>query len=224
MIYVTGDTHGLIHADKLYRFDFTYGDTVIIAGDFGGVWYNNFRDNVTLDWYERLGVNVLFVDGNHENHEALDNLPVVDWNGGKVHKVRENIIHLMRGQVYTIEGNKIFTFGGADSIDKLNRTVGISWWEREMPSYDEYVKGLINLDKNNWDVDYVITHSCPVQVMSKLLDEFYTTQLERYLGDIDKELKFKKWYFGHFHVDKDLGKHRALFQDVLELGGQLPND
>ena len=70
-------------------------------------------------------------------------------------------------------------------------------------------------------MDYVITHTCPVQVMRKVLDEFYMTQLERYLGDINKELKFKKWYFGHFHVDKDLGKHRALFQDVLELGGEI---
>lgn len=215
MIYVTGDTHGITDNIKLLWANLKKGDTVIIAGDFGGVWYGDSRDSI--NWYNDRKFTTLFVDGNHENHDILDKYPVSVWNGGKVHKIRENVIHLMRGQVYEIEGLKFFTFGGADSIDKLSRVEGLSWWKREMPSYNEYVEGLKNLDKYKWDVDYVITHTCPVQIMSNLLEDFTATQLERYLGEISKDLKFKKWYFGHFHIDKEIDKFIALYNAVIHL-------
>ena len=44
-------------------------------------------------------------------------MPVSEWNGGKVHFVRPNVIHLMRGQVFTLQGQTYFTFGGASSHD-----------------------------------------------------------------------------------------------------------
>ena len=42
-----------------------WGYMIIVRG-FWWCMVRDFRDNMTLDWYERLGVNVLFVDGNHE--------------------------------------------------------------------------------------------------------------------------------------------------------------
>lgn len=35
----------------------------------------------------------------------------------RVHKVRDSILHLMRGEVFEIEGKTIFAFGGARSHD-----------------------------------------------------------------------------------------------------------
>ncbi len=32
----------------------TKDDTIIITGDFGGVWFGDSRDDETLDWLERL--------------------------------------------------------------------------------------------------------------------------------------------------------------------------
>lgn len=104
---------------------------------------------------------------NHENHDALDAYPVEFWNGGKVHKISDSIIHLMRGQVFTIEGKKFFTMGGAESHDKIYRKEGISWWPREMPSNDEYEEGLANLDKVNNQVDYILSHCAPDQLQSQ---------------------------------------------------------
>lgn len=60
---------------------------------------------------------ILFVDGNHENFELLDDYPVSSWHGGKVHFIKESVIHLMRGQIYTIDGLTFFTFGGGYSCD-----------------------------------------------------------------------------------------------------------
>lgn len=59
----------------------------------------------------------LFVDGNHENFELLDDYPVSSWHGGKVHFIKESVIHLMRGQIDTIDGQTFFTFGGGYSCD-----------------------------------------------------------------------------------------------------------
>ena len=47
----------------------------------------------------------------------LSAYPITEWNGGKVHKIADNIIHLMRGQVFDIDGIRFFTMGGASSHD-----------------------------------------------------------------------------------------------------------
>ena len=42
-------------------------------------------------------------DGNHENFDRLYAYPVEMWHGGKVHKIRPSVIHLMRGQIFELE-------------------------------------------------------------------------------------------------------------------------
>ena len=49
----------------------------------------------------------LFVTGNHENYWMLRELPVEDWHSGKVQRVRPNILRLMRGHLYEIEGRTL---------------------------------------------------------------------------------------------------------------------
>ena len=41
--------------------------------------------------------------------------------------ISDSICHLMRGQVFDIDGKTFFTFGGGNSIDKAWRTPGVSW-------------------------------------------------------------------------------------------------
>ena len=71
-----------------------------------------------LDWLNSRNFTTLFVDGNHENYTRLYNdYSVVEWHGGKVHKIRDSVLHLMRGEVFDIDGKTIFVFGGARSHD-----------------------------------------------------------------------------------------------------------
>ena len=123
MIYFTGDTHG-----ELQRFSSdcfpegkscTKDDFVIILGDFGGIWKQpgDASERYWMNWLEKKPWTTLFLDGNHENHKRLDAMPVEEWHGGRVHKVRPSVIHLMRGQVFEIGGYSMFTFGGACSHD-----------------------------------------------------------------------------------------------------------
>ena len=62
------------------------------------MWFGDSRDDETLDWLERLPFTLVFVCGNHENYDALARYPVAEWRGGKVHRVRPHVLHLMRNQ------------------------------------------------------------------------------------------------------------------------------
>ena len=151
---------------------------------------------------------VLFIDGNHENFEILNSYEVEEWNGGKVHKISDKLIHLMRGQVYEIEGKKIFTFGGGNSIDKQWRIEGRSWWREEMPSKEEYEEGLLNLEKVGNKVDYIFTHTAPREICKRMVKKMYSgeEELQDYLQGISETVDFKKWYYGHWHFDVDIDK------------------
>jgi len=125
MVYITGDTHADFSRFEESKFsiqtEMTKNDYVIICGDFGGVWTfekESSREKYWLDWLNERNFTTLFVDGNHENYTRLYNNYLVEgWHGGKVHKIRPSIYHLMRGEIFKIDGNLSFTFGGASSHD-----------------------------------------------------------------------------------------------------------
>ena len=234
MLYVTGDTHRQIDINKLYTFietnNVTKDDYLIITGDVGILWSsytNNHPNEITKDdlnmikTYQDFPFTTLFIDGNHDNHISLNSYPIEEWNGGKIHRLSDSVIHLMRGQVYTINGKKIFTLGGADSIDKAYRVVNESWWEDEMPSREEYEEAINNLEKVDFKVDYVFTHDCGSQFLSRLsIYSNKSDELEMFLWRLEKDfnLQFNHWYFGHHHVDMDLDEtHTCLYDKIIKI-------
>lgn len=225
MIYVTGDTHGHIDVSKLNSTNFPQGnnltkdDFVIVCGDFGMVWGGGKEDKYWQEWLQDKPWTTLFCDGNHDNHHLLAEYPIEEWHGGKVHFIMPSVIHLMRGQVYDICGNKIFVMGGAVSIDRAYRTEGVSWWPEEVPNYKECEEGFQNLEKNDWKVDYVITHTGPEDVLKVGMPTVIPDPTARYLNAVMNNVQFKHWYFGHMHIDKCiLGKYSFLYRNIIELG------
>lgn len=120
MIFITGDTHSDFTRFSIDSFpeqkEMSKDDYVIICGDFC-IWDDSKQERYWLKWLNEKPFTTLFVDGNHSNFDLLKQYPVHDWNGGKVHFIRDSIIHLMRGQVYNIAAKRIFTMGGASSHD-----------------------------------------------------------------------------------------------------------
>ena len=227
MIYITGDTHGEIDMRKLGTKNWMLGtklkktDFVIITGDFGLLWKNN-EDANEIYWKTWLNMKpwtTLFIDGNHENHPRLNSLEQVEMFNGTVGKVTDSIYHLRRGEIYTIENKTFFTFGGASSHDKIYRTEGLSWWAEEVANYDEMEKGLSKLEMYKNEVDYIITHTASITFIHMIgLDPWYNDATIKYLEHILTEVKFKKWYCGHFHIDKKTHKFRTLYHDIIEIG------
>lgn len=232
MIYLTGDTHGEIDSDKLCIGEFaertskqlTKDDYLIILGDFGFIWSEEPDDAETfwMSVLEQSPWTTLFIDGNHENFHRLNNMPIEQWHGGKVHKINDSVIHLMRGQVFEIDDSTFFTFGGALSIDKNRRTEGLSWWKEEQASYQEIEEGFTNLQKHGNKVDYVLTHTCITEVCKTIVrysngSYSYPDPMTKVLDHYYSMLDFKKWYFGHWHIDLDCGKVECLYNKIKEL-------
>ena len=227
-IFLTGDTHSNIDIGKINSQhwktgkELTKNDYLIILGDAGIIWYNNKKDNYIKKWYNEKPWTTLFIDGNHENHAALNSYPVETWKGGKVHKISDSIIHLMRGQVFDIDKLKFFTFGGANSVDKMYRVEGVSWWPEEIPSYEEFSEGISNLEKNNFEVDYILTHDCSEYAMEDLLGYNYgdSDPVKKYFNKLETtfNVRYNKWYFGHHHIDASRdNKHICLYQGIVEI-------
>ncbi len=224
MIYITGDTHIPTDVQKLSTKRFPEqkalkkSDYLIICGDFGGVWDGSKEEKHWLKWLKEKNFTTLFVDGNHENFEMLNSLPIVAFGNSYVHKVDDGIFHMMRGGVYTIDNKRIFTFGGAASHDKEHRIEGKNWWPEELPSDREYKIAEENLAKCNFEVDYIITHSAPESVQNEISPTYERNRLTAFLEEIKHKADYVKWFFGHYHKDiRCDDKNIAIFNDIIAL-------
>lgn len=251
MIYITGDTHGEFQRFSRKRFPgqdaMTKDDVMIIAGDFGGVWYGSGdtarlkSENWSLDELDGRAFTTLFVPGNHENYDRLmsDEFPLRPWKNGLVKVIRPSVLMLMRGEVYEIDGKRLFAFGGARSHDIWDgildpadpdwkaqekrlkqrkktayRVKGLTWWESEMPSREEMRRGLEALDTCGWEVDYVVTHCAPSGVQ-EALGRPETDDLTDYLEEIHGKLKYRQWFFGHYHRDQRIDSKDMLLYEAI---------
>lgn len=206
-LLVTGDVHFPIDRRKLTVLEsmgYSKGDTLLVCGDFGGVWYD--RDTVQQKNRERViseyPFDIVWCDGNHENFDSLETYPLAEKFGDKVHQITNNCFHLLRGGVYNICGKSIFAFGGAESTDKAHRIEGESWWSQEVPTFEELEAAEETVAKLK-QADYVITHDAPARLLPILHREHgnilaYNEAFDRW---VDK-LEFKIWFFGHHHANE----------------------
>ena len=221
MLYFTGDMHGEIERfDRLREThpDMGGGDHLIVCGDFGFLFFNDEAEAERLDRIARLPYTVCFIDGNHENFAALNALPIERWNGGNVHKLRPNVIHLMRGQVFDIEGRSVFTMGGAYSVDRYMRRQNVTYWAEELPSNDDYREASANLARVGRNVDIVVSHTAPAGIIRQMgySPNVHEAELAGFLDWVMCDVGFGEWFFGHWHVDLDFDNIHALLYRVVE--------
>lgn len=243
MIWVTGDCHAEFNKFSSKTFpegkDATKDDYMIVCGDFG-IWHDTPDQRYWFKWLTEKPWTTLFVDGNHENFDQLNKLPVEEWNGGKIHRVTDSIFHLMRGEVFTLQNKVFFTFGGAASHDifdgiieptedgwlqkaklwqkqgKFFRINHYSWWKEEMPNEAEMNNGIYNLELADNDVDFIITHDCPTGIAMHMYPNgaVDVNDLNRYLQEVQSNVKYHRWYFGHHHRDESFGKEICLYERI----------
>jgi hypothetical protein len=252
MIYVTGDTHGDFarFSKKKMRIkgmDLTDKDYMIVCGDLGLCWAKDKTFEYNCRIFEQKEHTTLWVQGNHENYDLIEEFPLEEWHGGKVrHIVRDKVILLERGQVFAIDGKTFFTFGGASSHDVQGgildrddcdfdyerrkaidsdlpfRIVHESWRPQELPNEEEMEEGRRNLAKGNYKVDYVITHCCASNLQASLENGPYHIYKEDiltdYLQELEEKLEYRHWYFGHYHCDRRIDdRHTLLYFSMVKL-------
>jgi Icc-related predicted phosphoesterase len=156
-VLLLGDVHGESGWLKLAirTADALEIDTILQLGDFGywphtgsgKVFWNEAKTNLS-----QRGIQLWWVDGNHENHDWIDAQPRDEnglWQDGP-------IVHIGRGARWIWgDGVTFLGCGGAYSIDKSWRTEGTSWWAGETISEADVIRC------DGPDVDVVVTHDAP---------------------------------------------------------------
>jgi 3-oxoacid CoA-transferase subunit A len=135
-----------------------------------------------------------------------------------------NLFFAKDGEIYELGGQRCIAIGGAYSVDKPERLRrGMGWWPNEQPSPEtkKYVES--RLEKLNWEIDIVLSHTCPYRYIPRETFLFYVDQksvdnsTEDWLNDLESKLDYSLWFCGHYHVNKTIDNMRFLFDGFMEL-------
>ena len=221
MIYYTGDIHGepsrvIKFADKL---NLTSKDTIVILGDVGANYFQDFRDEITKKKLNDIGVTILCIHGNHEVRPAnIPSYSLMVWEGGEVwyEDKYPNLLFAKDGEIYILNGMRYLVVGGAYSVDKYYRlAMNRGWWADEQPSAEirHYVDSQIV--KN--EIDVVLSHTCtlkfePTEAFLPVIDQTSVDKsTEIWLDEIEERISYKSWLCGHWHIDKSINNFHFLF-------------
>ena len=231
MIYITGDIHGEVFrvADAVERFNISSDDIIVLLGDAGMNYYGNNRgDRHRKKRLNKLGVPVFCIHGNHEMRPGtIPTYSEIEWRGGVVYVEDDypNLLFAKDGEVYDLDGQKTIVIGGAYSVDKWYRLQrDLNWFPDEQPSEEIKARVEQKLDMLNWQVDVVLTHTCPQRYipreafLSCVDQSTVDNSTEVWLDTIAERLDYKAWYCGHWHINKRIDKIYFLFDgfEILE--------
>ena len=155
-VLIAGDTHGNTKwVEHLTDVAARSNCPVIIqVGDFG--YFPEHRDGPRfLSMIDRAceanGVELLFIDGNHDDHTSLAELE----HGHVPIHVAEHVTYLPRGTRLHLGGCALGFLGGAFSVDWRDRTAGIDWWHHEVTDTDDVTR--LGTER----LDVLIAHDAP---------------------------------------------------------------
>lgn len=170
--------------------------------------------------------------------------PREKWHGGYVRKIRDSILLLEHGEIFDINGYTCFAFGGARSHDirdgilkpydfksrdefelayidwymtkSMFRVEGVSWWPQEMPSSETLQHGVESAEAIG-SVDFAFSHEAPAS--DKILLGYKSDEpLSRCLESIRGKMSFRKWFFGHMHINRNMpGNDIAIYDEIIQI-------
>ncbi len=209
MIYVTGDTYGDVERFKKCSVRLKKDDTVIVCGNFGFFCDKDKLAQKSLDWLTKQKYTIAFLHGAIDDAEWLKTFPLTDWNGGKAAKIRENIFWLPQGEIYEIEGKRLFCFGGGENLDYLGDNYSEEFYTAGILSEELKLYTLSNLAMHDNQVDFYITHDAPSKLRTILLQRKgeinpLRTQFHQFLDTLWENGKFSGWYFGKYRINHNI--------------------
>lgn len=233
-IFVTGDCHALTgpNTHNMMRLgskkwaegkELTKNDILIILGDVGIIFSNqpDREEKYLIKWLSQKKWTTLFIDGNHDNHPRLFDLPIVEKFGAKLGQITDSLFYIRRGEILDMQGKTFFCMGGADSYDKEWRKEGIDWWPTEIPSYAEMDYALDKLGKHQFTVNYILAHTAPDDVVRGCgvisLEKDTSDATRRFLAHIVQSIQFDKFFCGHWHRNVKCGKYNFLFEEIIQV-------
>ena len=232
--YITGDTHrDFSRFYKNRQFDIT--DNIIILGDAGLNYTLNINDKFfKQNLIKHCPSTFYLVRGNHE--ERPENISTITTQydnkiQGEIYVEPEfpTIKYFKDGEIYIINGYRTLVIGGAYSVDKqfrLDRNFGkidgSGWFPEEQLTIEEQ-KNILNKVRGE-KVDFIFTHTCPITIepydlfLNGINQSTVDKSMEAFLEDINKNVDWFIWLFGHFHRDRvERPRVEQFFTDIEPL-------
>ena len=108
------------------------------------------------------------------------------------------------------------------------RQEGISWWSGEIPNDEEYKRGIQAIKNADYKVDYIITHTCPSEIIKMYLRHIpdpHDGELTGFFDYLMYDVDFQQWLCGHWQTDAcfhfslhaNATQFRALLFDVVNI-------
>lgn len=228
MTYLTGDTHRNFRKTTVFC-DIAKSskeDILIILGDTGINYCGGSEDRALKKLLSELPITLFCIHGNHEQRpESIPSYKETEWHGGRVYYESEfpNLLFANDGDVYELNGKRCIAIGGAYSVDKYYRTPGVEWWADEQPSKEIMQRVEKRLDAENWNIDIVLSHTCPFKYipkevfLSSIDQNTVDDSTEKWLDTIESRLAYSLWYCGHYHTYKVIDRMRFLYEEFIEL-------
>lgn len=202
---VLGDTHGNVPfleraARMALRSDC---DRILQVGDWGYLWpgkKNERRLEAANNVLAQFGIEMFFLDGNHEWYGKLEELGASP-NAPTWVQLAERITYLPRAFTWTWDDVSFMSLGGAYSIDQSDRTKFIDYWPEEVISYSQAERAI-----EVGHVDVMLTHDAP-QGMTKL------EEMLRRTSDFWRHRYGAKW---NYKLDPGSRANRAVLREVVD--------
>lgn len=236
---VAGDVHGDSHHMKYLseRAERLGIPTILQVGDFG--YWPHMDPEFLYRTQHKLanrGQHLYWIDGNHENFDAIDHfdtspsgfktLPPVYGDDRKT--FMHNVHYIPRGHYWLWDGVRFAGFGGAPSIDKDMRVYrgpghpANSWWPQEIPSRDDENR-VFDGPQNSADV--LLLHDSPVMppdLPYGYKDDAISAYNRKLMAAIVDHIRPKVIYHGHYH-HPHLGEYNGIPIRGLDRDGSYEN-
>jgi predicted phosphodiesterase len=207
---IATDWHGNGHQGReiIFQAERLGLDTIIHLGDFG-IKESSYNYLGHLQKYlGAFGINLYFIDGNHEHFDKLENREMLD-DGTRF--VRDNIFHLPRGFRWSWNDISFLAVGGAASINRFSSSSGSSHWDPGEFITDSDVEKAIE----GGSADVMFMHDSPADAPNDLVDDTelqqelikkfglasvaYTYANREQLKAITAEVNPRLLFHGHYH-------------------------
>lgn len=209
-VLLVGDTHGNLSCLERGVFpaaERVGADVIFQVGDFGW-WPRSATNDAFRIAARRSPVPLWWIDGNHEDHASLAreiDAAVSTADRGLV-ALGGNLCYVPRGTRLDLDGVTVLACGGAHSIDRCRRSVGIDWFEEEHISETD-----VERCTAGGAADVLLCHDAPAGwVVPNLPDQHSLPSVwraelpacwdhRRRLGDIAHRVEPRLVVHGHYH-------------------------
>ena len=219
-VFVLGDIHGAYQpVQNFYNYlnslDTPLDNvTLILLGDVGANFFFDERDTAFKKKLGEYNLTYFLIRGNHEERPSVCYRKEPEkWNletyfGGSVYV--ENDFPYIKYAAdtpfqYNINGHSCLTLPGAYSVDKEYRIQNNLGWfkDEQLTSAEMQIGEMLVKSDPQWDI--VLSHTCPIcyeptdLFLSSVNQKVVDKTMERYLGELEYNLDYKLWCWGHYH-------------------------